>query len=617
MSELPRNEASTPPLPRAVAWLHATENALLALVLLAMLLLPLAESLLRTVWHVGISGNTALVQHLTLCVGMFGGVVAAREGRLLALSTLQHFVRGRARALARVFAHAVAAGVAFWLTVAGVLWVRAVADPAKTLVYGLPLAVVQALLPAGFALLALRLVWHAGSTLAARLACLVLTVGLSALCWQAPWPAAQLMTPMLVLLGFATLLGTPLFATIGGAAMLLFWGATEDGVIAQVAVDHYALVSRSDLPSLPLFTLAGYFLAEGGSAPRIVRLFQALVGPFRGGTAIVTALACAFFTTFTGASGVTILAVGGLLMPVLLQAGYREKTALGLLTGAGSLGLLFPPCLPLILYALVAQIPLEQMFLGGVLPGVLLVIITALWGAWHEPKRAADAPGFRPREAAAAIASAWLEILLPAVALVGLFGGFAKPVEAAAMTALYALIVALVHEPRWSLIRRLPRVIAECGLLIGGVLLILGVANMLTHWLVDQEVPAAIVEFVQQRFHTPWTFLLGLNLLLLVVGCLMDVFSAIILVVPLILPLGVAFGLDPVHLGIVVLANLELGYLTPPVGMNLFLASYRFGKPLPLVYRAAVPMIVVLGVGVLVITYVPWLSTWLPALARK
>ena len=386
------------------------------------------------------------------------------------------------------------------------------------------------------------------------------------------------------------------------------------------------------LPSIPLFTLAGYFLAEGGASKRLVRVFQTVLGSFRGGPGIVTALVCAFFTSFTGASGVTILALGGLLMPVLIQAKYSEKSALGLVTGAGSLGLLFPPCLPLILYAVIAQrtiqnlefpegavipeVSINKLFLGGIGPGFLLVVLTALWAIRAGPKDRADRPAFNAREAVSALWAAKWELLLPVIALGVMLGGLATPVEAAAVSALYAFLTQTVIHRDLRLFKDVPRVMTECGMIIGGVLLILGVAMGLTKFLIMADVPTMGVEWVKGAVHSPWMFLLLLNLFLLVVGCLMDIYSAIVVVVPLIVPMGVAFGIDPIHLGIVFLANLQLGFLTPPVGMNLFLASYRFNKPMSTVIRATVPMMLVLLIGVILITYVPALTTWLPGLVK-
>lgn len=299
-------------------------------------------------------------------------------------------------------------------------------------------------------------------------------------------------------------------------------------------------------------------------------------------------------------------------MPVLLEAGYSERNALGLLTSVGSLGLLFPPCLPMILYAIIAKITIKEMFLGGVMPGVLLVIVTACWGIWKSPKSESALQAFSWRESRLALWEAKWELLLPVVALGALFGGFATPVEASAMTALYAFLVETFFYRDLKITKDIPRVMTECGLLVGGILLILGVALGFTNYLIDAQIPDLALEWAKGSIHSPLLFLLALNLFLLVVGCLMDIFSAIVVVVPLIVPIGLAFGIHPIHLGIIFLANLELGYLTPPVGMNLFLSSSRFGKPMAEVVRSIIPILLVLCVGVLIITYVPFISTALP-----
>lgn len=590
------------------------EDTLLVLSLAGIVLIPLLESTLRATIHAGISGSNSIVQHLTLVVGMIGGAVAAREGKLLSLSTAEAFLRGRWRTAVRYFSHGTALTVAVMLCVAGVRFVLSERETAKVLAYGVPVWVVQSALPIGFALVALRLWWGSsprasGRAIVAAFALVFVWIGV-----QVPFSPEAVRTPALIVLGLATLAGAPVFATLGGAALILFWSA--DSPIASIPLDHYRLVTNPTLPSIPLFTLAGYFMAEGGASKRLIRVFQSLFAQVRGGPAIVTALVCAFFTSFTGASGVTILALGGLLMPILVSARYSERDALGLITGAGSLGLLFPPCLPLILYAIISKVTIEDMFLGGILPGILLVVLTAWWGIRCGPPLDRSRAKFDAREAWASVWDAKWELGLPAVALFSLFSGYATPVEAAAVTALYALVVESIVYRDLSIVRGVPRVMVECGLLIGGVLMILGVALGFTNYLVDAEVPAHALEWVTASVHSPWLFLLYLNLFLLVVGCLMDVFSAIIVVVPLIVPIGEAFHIDPVHLGIIFLANLELGFLTPPVGMNLFLASYRLNKPMPVVYRAVVPMIVVLLIGVLLITYVPALTTWLPGLVH-
>jgi C4-dicarboxylate transporter, DctM subunit len=589
---------------RLVSLAIDAENFVLSIALAAMVLIPVSDIAFRMAGKGGISGSTTIVQHLTLVVSMIGAAVAAREKRLLSFG-MGELLRGRARAIASLYGDAASAAISGILAFASWRFVAIERESAKLLVYSLPVWVVQAILPVGFALIALRVLWNTSDYWPRRATAAAIAV---ALILAFVFASAAQLAVALGLLAVAAFAGAPIFALIGGAALILF--KVADVPLAAVSIDHYSLTVNPALPMIPLFTLAGYLLAEGGATRRIVRLFDSIVGPLRGGPAIVTALGCAFFTSFTGGSGVTILALGGLLMPVLLHARYSQRQALGLLTGAGSLGLLFPPCLPLILYAIVANVQIEAMFLGGIVPGMILVGLTIAWGMHIAPVTASRRMDWS--EARSAVWAAKWELLLPSVLLGALFSGLATPVEAAAFTAFYVLVVTTLVHSDYRSARELFRVIAECGLLVGGVLLILGVALGFTNYLIDAEVPARAVEWATTSIGSPLLFLLALNVFLLIVGCLMDVFSAIIVVAPLIVPIGLAFGIDPVHLGIIFLANLELGYLTPPVGMNLFLASYRFKARLSEVYRAVLPMFVVLLIGVLLITYLPFLTTALP-----
>jgi tripartite ATP-independent transporter DctM subunit len=585
------------------------ENLLVSLALAAMVLLPLAEALLRRTLHVSIPASIAIVQHMVLVVGMLGGAIAAREKRLLSLANIGDTkLRGWPKAAARIFTGGIAVVVSAFLSFASLQFVLSERESQRILALGIPIWVVECVLPLGFAAIGLRILWHASEKWTSRLGTGVTALVLAGLVLQ--WSAHHLVFVAIGVLFVASVLGVPAFVTLGGAAAVLFWGTGQP--IASIPVAHYTLVTNPSLPTLPLFTLAGYFLAEGGAPKRLVRVFYALFGQFRGGPAIITVLVCAFFTSFTGASGVTILALGGLLMPVLFDARYSDKDALGLLTGAGSLGLLLPPCLPLILYAIVAKVPIDKMFLGGIIPALVMMTATALWGARRGRQKASPAHSFDLKEAALALWDAKWELLMPVVASFALFSGLATPVEAAAITALYAFLVVTVFHRELSVFRDVPRVMAECGLLIGGVLLILGVSLGFTNYLVDAEVPARAVAWVTQTIHSPFLFLLLLNLFLLVVGCLMEIYPAIVVEVPLLVPLGAAYGIDPVRLGIIFLANMELGYLTPPVGLNLLMSSYRFRKPVPEVLRAVLPVIVVLSIGVLLITYIPALTTTLP-----
>ncbi len=585
------------------------EDLALTLVLAAMMVLPLLVVPLREI-GVQIKGQASIVQHLTLLAGMIGAAIAAREGRLLTLSSADLLTRGRWRTLARSGAAAVAATVTLMLAVASWRFVVSERAAGGTVAYGMPLWVVQLVLPVGFGLIALRLLWRSADNWRGRGAAAVATTLLVVVVALAPIAAARFTVPAFAVLLLATVLGAPIYTTLGGAGLIMFW--RDASPIASLTVDHYGLVTNPTLATVPLFTLAGYLLAEGGASRRLIRLVRALVGRLRGGPAILVVLVCAFFTSFTGASGVTILALGALLMPVLLAAGYSDRNALGLLTGSGSLGLLLPPCLPLIFYGVIASVDIRHMFLGGIVPGFVLIGLTAVWGISQAPRREVAREPMDWRESRAAIWEAKWELLIPVVALGALFSGLATPVEAAAATAFYAFVIETFVYKDLRLFRDTPRVMAESGVLVGGVLLILGVALGFTNYLAFAEIPARAVDWVTATVHSKIAFLLLLNLFLLVVGALMDIYSAIVIVVPLLVPLGRAFGIDPVHLGIVFLANLELGFLTPPVGVNLFLSSLRFGKPVSAVVRSIVPMLIVLLIGVLLITYIPPLTTTLP-----
>jgi len=589
----------------ALPTLVALENALLALVFIGAVVTPLAEIALRAVAGIGIVGSDAIVQHLTLAVGMLGAAVAAREQRLLTLG-ITGFIGGSAAPAARFLGGAVGAAVAFLLLRCALQFIQA---EHATGIHLLALAP----LPVGFALIASRLLWNAATDLTMRAAAAALAAALCGWLIAAP-PHGLFLAAALAVLAVATFAGAPIFAMLGGSALLLL---QADGVpAAAVAVNHYSLVINPSLPAIPMFTLAGYVLAESRSPARLVELFDALFGRLRGGAALVTVLACTFFTCFTGASGVTILALGGLVMPLLASAGYRPRDALGLVTGAGLPGVILMPALPLLLYAIVARVGIEDMFIGGLLPALVMFAVVAAWGVWRQPRRSATGTAFSWQRVRAALRAAKWELSLPLAPVAALASGIATPVEAAAVTALYALVIATLVHRDLSLTRDLPRVVAECGLLVGGILLVLGVALSLTNYMVDAEVPDRLVEWVRQSIHSRWAFLLALNGVLLLAGCVMDIYTAIVVLAPLVTPLGLAYGVHPVHLGIVFLANLELGYLTPPVGMNLFFSAYRFGRPIGEVFRAVLPLFAALAGALVVVTYWPWLSTGLPALFK-
>jgi tripartite ATP-independent transporter DctM subunit len=408
--------------------------------------------------------------------------------------------------------------------------------------------------------------------------------------------------PLLVVLA---LLGAPLFAVIAASAML---GFTREGIDLQaIAIEFYGIAEMPILLAIPLFTFAGYLLSESGAPRRLVRLTQALLGWMPAGLAIVSLAACAFFTAFTGASGVTIIALGALLFPALHQAGYPEKFNLGLITSAGSLGLLFAPSLPLILYGIVAEIAVEDLFLAGILPGFLMLLMLSGYSVWKNRALRVPLSDFSWKEAGAAIREAAWEIPLPIVVLGGIYSGYFAISEAAAVTALYVLVVDVVILREIPL-RKLPSVMRESMVLVGGILIILGMSLASTNYMIDAGVPQKLLEYVSLLVTSQFTFLLLLLAFLLVLGAILDIFSAIVLVVPLILPVALQFGVHPVHLGIVFLATMQLGYITPPVGLNLFIASYRFDRPIIELYLSTLPFFFILLVSAILIAFWPTLS---------
>lgn len=406
-----------------------------------------------------------------------------------------------------------------------------------------------------------------------------------------------------LLLVLLAVLGVPLFAIIAAGAMIGFARAGVD--LSVLAIEFFGIAETPVLVAIPLFTFAGYLLSEGGAPQRLVRLSRALLGWLPGGLAMIALAVCALFTAFTGASGVTIIALGALLYPALVEAGYERRFSLGLVTASGSLGLLFAPSLPLILYGIVAEAPIDQLFLAGILPGLLMVVLLCLYSYFRN--RHAAEPSVSLVDVAAAIRAARWELPLPVVVLGGIYSGYFAVSEAAAVTAVYVLVIEMLilREIRW---RELPRIVREATVLVGAILTILGMSLASTNYMIDTGVPQRLFELTSEHVSGQKTFLLALLGFLLVLGAILDIFSAIVLVVPLIVPVALEYGVHPIHLGIVFLAAMELGYLTPPVGLNLFISSHRFGRDIVEVYLATVPFLLVLFVSVLIITYWPALS---------
>jgi tripartite ATP-independent transporter DctM subunit len=414
-----------------------------------------------------------------------------------------------------------------------------------------------------------------------------------------------------ILVGIAlvlfAILGAPLFAIIAAGALIGFAGSDIDLMV--VPMEIFRVSEIPVLIAIPLFTFAGYLLGESQAPRRLVRVTNVLLGWMPGGLAVVALFVCALFTAFTGASGVTIIAMGALLYPAMATAGYGERFNLGLITTSGSLGLLFAPSLPLILYGIIAQISVDDLFVAGILPGLLMLLLLSIYcireGRFVRAR--VSRQRFDRRDVLVALRESIWEIPLPVIVLGGVYSGFFAVSEAAAVTVIYVFIVEVIIY-RDIPLRQVPIVMRDSMVLVGGILIILGVSLASTNYMIDQQVPMRLFEWITAHISSKLGFLILLNLFLLLLGMMLDIFSALVIVVPLILPIAARYGIDPIHLGMIFLANMQIGYCTPPVGMNLFIASYRFDKPIVLLYRAALPFLAILLLAVLIITYWPWLS---------
>lgn len=415
-----------------------------------------------------------------------------------------------------------------------------------------------------------------------------------------------------LLLTLLVILGAPLFAIIASSALIGF--NSEDVDLSVIAIEIYRIVDTPVLLAIPLFTFAGYVLGESQASQRLVRLTDAILGWLPGGLAVVSLFACAFFTALTGASGATIIALGAILYPAMKQAGYAERFNLGLITSSGSLGLLFPPSIALILYGVIAQqmdleqsVAIDDLFIAGLLPGLLMLVLLVGWSMYRSRKDSIPTTPFEATKLISALKESIWEIPLPVILIGGIYSGYFAVSEAAAVAVMYVLIVdvLILREVK---IKQLPKIMRDSMILVGGVLIILGVSLASTNYLIDTEVPSKLFDFIREHIDSKLTFLMLLNIFLLILGMMLDVFSALVIIVPLTLPIAVGYGINPVHFGIIFLANMQIGYFTPPVGMNLFIASYRFKKPVTELYHATIPFMLILFLAVLIITYWPALS---------
>jgi len=603
-------------LGRTFRW---TEQGLLIGALAVATLLPLIDAIARPFGTFHVRGSAAYVQQATLWLAFVGGLAAAVQGKHLTLSTAEFLGDGRAHRLSRLFAFSVSAAVLGILAYASAGVVLANRIDPKMLSIGIPEWMSETVMPIALGAMALQFAWKASERWWGR--CLALLAIMAAFSLgMLPADLALKTWPLALVALAAGFLGAPVFVVMGGIALVMFF--REGTPVSAVSAEIYRLIASPTLPALPLLTAAGYVLAESSAAERLVRFFRALFGWMPGGSAVMVAAVCALFTTFTGGSGVTIIALGGLVYPVLRKEGYPEGFSLGLVTASGSLGMLFPPSLPVILYAVVASsrdqvVAADQLYLAGLLPGLLLVVLTALYGVWMGKRVGPARQAFSLRELQAAAWNVKWELLLP-ILLIALFvSGLTTMLETAAAALAYTVIIECLVMRDVHIFKSLPGALVKASALMGSVLILLSVAMGLTNYLVDAQIPDLLLAWVKVHIHSPMLFLLVLNLLLLILGSVLEIYSAIIILAPVLVPMGAAYGLNPVHLGIIFLANLELGFLFPPVGLNLILASSRFGQPLPRLYRYVSPFLLIRALGLLLITYVPLLSVGVLRLLGK
>ena len=571
---------------------------------------PVFQILSRSIDFFSIPASQEIVQHMTLWIAFVGAVLATRSNRLLAVVREPVFKQSSEFNIGHFLVHAVSAGIVFLLAVSYLKMIQIGIQYPEFVAPFIPVWFAQSIIPIGLFLIWYHMIITSSNKLNYRLFLVFysfLTVGVLYY-WQFPFSNEILLTIKVLATLALVAFGLPIFIVLATLSVLFFlseptdW-ATNFDLISTISDSAYRIVVSPTLAAIPIFTLAGYILAESNISRRLLDFFQASLGWLPGSTVVIVVILCAFFTALTGGSGVTILALGAILYPILVEEGYSEVFSLGLITTAGSLGLLFPPSLPAIIYSVTAGINPIDLFKQGFFPALFLLSVVVMYGFYHKPIKK-KRNKFNLKESVKALSIAKWEIIIPILIIVSLFSGFATLVECAALLVVYVLFIELyiykdIH------IKDIPKIVIDCATLVGGVLIILGFAMGFTGYLVDAQIPLKILHFAQQSIESKIVFLLALNILLLIAGCIMDVFSAIIVIVPLIAPLAAYFGIDPVHLAIIFIANLELGYITPPVGMNLFLSSYRFDKDMPTVYKATMPYFFIRLIGVLFITYIP------------
>jgi C4-dicarboxylate transporter DctM subunit len=614
---------------RIITSFHRVEDLVAFGAVILVALFPFMEVIARKFFKTSVPNAYTYTHHLVLVLTFIGGMITSRQKKHLSLSLAMNIEEpNKTRIHIGIMILASMMTTAFFWSALSFTFTGF--DPTKKI--GIfPIWLVGLVMVIGYAVMAVRFIteipkksWHrliaASGLLLGTLVALEPIAKIIAIFFEelppfidsligfTNWVNGIIALPVIILLIIGAVFGAPLFVVLGGIAFMLFARVGEP--LEIIPNEAYSMLTSHSIPAIPLFTVAGFLLSESKAGERLVRFFKAVFAWFPGGLAIMAILVCAFFTTFTGASGVTILALGALLSFVLIDGKYDRRFGLGLLTASGSVGLLFPPSLPIIIYGVIAGVSIKDMFIGGIIPGFFMVAALVIYSVIYASKHKTERQPFNLKEAFSSVGGAVGEILLPIVIVLAYFGGLTTLEESAALAVIYALVVEVfIH--RDLKIKDLPGVIAKCIPIIGGVLMILSLAKGLSYYIVDAEVPMRLTEWVQASISSKYVFLLLLNIGLLITGCLMDIFSAIMVVVPLIIPLGSIFGIHPVHLGIIFLANMELGYMTPPVGLNLFLASYRFNEPMGKLYKDVLPFFFIQLAAVLLITYLPFLTTGL------
>ncbi|GMO29645.1 MAG: TRAP transporter large permease subunit [Termitinemataceae bacterium] len=592
-------------------------------------LLPCLESFMRLVFKTGVPSSPDLIVHFLLLLGLFSGMMTTKTGNHLCISVVQYIKNEKIKKVCKVASASISTFITVILAFCSAAFIKIVVMPSRMIGF-IPDVVFCLAMPLAYIIMAIRFSTSDSLTPKQRtFPKIALVIGLLfslpmvvKIIWGFNLPGiGNLITNVFYYLAFnikylallflfvAALTGTPLFIFIAGLSILLFQ-SSPGGQIDVTANQIYTALTQSSFVAIPLFTLAGFFLSESKAGERLVDAFRSLFSFIPGGMIYASVIICAFFTSFTGASGITILALGGLLYAILCtNSGYPSKFSVGLLASCGSIGLMFPPSLPIIMVGTTLQTDIRKMFAAGIVPGLILVLSMAVFGIVVSIKTKIPTEKLNLRNCAVAIKHSFLELLLPVLLIGGYFSGRLQLTELGAFAVLYTFVVEVLIF-RDIKLRDLSKLFGKAIPIIGGILSILALSQALSYYLVDTQLPQNFARWMQHTIQSKWVFLLILNLALLAIGCLMDIFSAIVIVLPLLIPFTAVYGIDPIHLGIIFLINMEAGFLTPPIGLNLFLASYRFNKPFVEICRCVLPFLIVQLAVIFIITYIPSISTF-------